>query len=222
MKAVSLTLSLRARLLLATTFVLIVMLSLLMVNGIGVMDRKLAERTRIHLEEQKDLLNAALAVPLAKRDYQGLQEVLASVRHDNSIVYMVLFDRNGEIVATSGWDRAKPLPPVESVIPKRGDRFDTKVEIWGVERKAGHPAFRDRNLIHEDRPRRADPGQPVDRRHRAHAVADFDDGAGLLADAQPDAAYQRQREPCRGRLQCAAAGRGRRTRWANWPTPSMR
>lgn len=141
MKAVSLTLSLRARLLLATTFVLIVMLALLIVNGIGVMDRKLAERTRIHLEEQKDLLNAALAVPLAKRDYQGLQEVLASVRHDNSIVYMVLFDRNGEIVAASGWDRGKPLPPVESVIPMRGDRFDTKVEIWGVGAKLGTLRF---------------------------------------------------------------------------------
>jgi diguanylate cyclase (GGDEF)-like protein/PAS domain S-box-containing protein len=141
MKAVSLMLSLRTRLLLVTTFVLIVMLALLIVNGIGVMDRKLNERTRVHLEEQKDLLNAALAVPLAKHDYQTLQEVLASVRHDNSIVYMVLFDRNGEIVATSGWDRGKPLPPVASVLPKRGDRFDTEVEIWGLGDKVGTLRF---------------------------------------------------------------------------------
>jgi diguanylate cyclase (GGDEF)-like protein/PAS domain S-box-containing protein len=131
MRAVLFTLSLRSRLLLATTFVLSVMLALLIVNGIGVMDRKLNERTRVHLQEQKQLLNAALAAPLAKRDFQGIQEVLETVRQDQSMVYMALVDRNGQIVAASGWDRGKPLPPVESFmsLATHGDRFDTEVEI---------------------------------------------------------------------------------------------
>ena len=54
-------LSLRTRLLLAGVLVNAAMLALLIVNSIGIMDEKLHERTRIHLEEQKQLLNAALS-----------------------------------------------------------------------------------------------------------------------------------------------------------------
>ncbi|HSN41564.1 MAG TPA: EAL domain-containing protein, partial [Burkholderiales bacterium] len=133
MKADLFSLSLRTRLLLATAFVQIAMLALLVANGIHVMDSKLSERAGAHLEEQKHLLNAALATPLANRDYNGAQQILESVRRDNGIVYLVLADHDGRIVAASGWDRSKPLPPVESSIRtqlgKHGGRFDTEAEI---------------------------------------------------------------------------------------------
>ncbi|MFN7085168.1 MAG: EAL domain-containing protein [Burkholderiales bacterium] len=146
MKALSITLSLRTRLLLATAFVQIAMLTLLIVNGIGVMDEKLNERTKVHLEEQKQLLNAALAAPLARRDYKVLQEVLENVRRDNGIVYLVLFDGNGEIAAASGWDRGRPLPPREAAISFRSGRygeghFNTEIGIESAGKVLGRLRF---------------------------------------------------------------------------------
>jgi len=141
MKAAPFSPSLRVRLLLGTTFVQIAMLALLIVNGIGVMDGKLNERARVHFEEQKQLLNAALALPLAKSDYKSIQEIFESVRRDNSIAYMALVNRDGAIVAASGWDRSQPLPPVEPSIltqlGKHGARFDTEVEIQNAGDKLG-------------------------------------------------------------------------------------
>ena len=62
-------LSLRTRLLLASVLVQAVMLVLLLANSINTLDERLSERALIHLEEQKQLLNAALAPLLAKHDY---------------------------------------------------------------------------------------------------------------------------------------------------------
>ena len=63
------SLSLRTRLLLAGVLVQVLMLALLIVNGISIMDAKLNERTRIHLEEEKQLLGTALLMPLASGQY---------------------------------------------------------------------------------------------------------------------------------------------------------
>src|SRR5512134_331095 len=90
------TLSLRTRLLIA--------------DVISVMDKKLQERARIHLEEQKQLLNAALSVPLASRQYRAIIQILERVRSDSGITYLVLFDHNDNIVASAGWDEGRPLP----------------------------------------------------------------------------------------------------------------
>ncbi len=59
---------LRARLLLASIAVQVAMMALLIYTSIGVMDEKLTERTRIHLEEQKELLSAALSMPVTHGD----------------------------------------------------------------------------------------------------------------------------------------------------------
>ena len=88
MKFLPLSLSLRARLLLAGLLVNVVMLALLIADGISVMDKKLDERARIHLEEQKQLLNAALSVPLASREYRTLAQILERVRTDSGITYL--------------------------------------------------------------------------------------------------------------------------------------
>ena len=124
-------LPLRSRLLLASAAVQLVMLALLIYNGISVMDDKLVERARIHLEEQKQLLNAALAAPIAQSDRTRVQEVLDAARRDQALTYLVLYDRKGKLVATSGWDRKKPLPPREDVLSGRDDDdvFDTEVEL---------------------------------------------------------------------------------------------
>jgi diguanylate cyclase (GGDEF)-like protein/PAS domain S-box-containing protein len=127
------TLSLRARLLLAGVLVNIVMLALLIVDGISVMDKKLDERARVHLEEQKLLLNAALSVPLAGRQYRTLAQILERVRTDSGITYLVLFDHNEKLVASVGWESGRPLPPVatssKALLSVTDERFHTSTEI---------------------------------------------------------------------------------------------
>ncbi|MDB5904087.1 MAG: hypothetical protein JWM26_2965 [Betaproteobacteria bacterium] len=124
-------LPLRSRLLLASAVVQLAMLGLLIYNGISVMEDKLVERARAHLEEQKQLLNAALAGPLAQSDRAHVQEVLDAARRDQAMSYVVLLDRKGKIVASSGWDRRKPLPRREQALSARDDDdiFDTEVEL---------------------------------------------------------------------------------------------
>jgi diguanylate cyclase (GGDEF)-like protein/PAS domain S-box-containing protein len=124
-------LPLRSRLLLASAAVQLVMMALLIYNAISVMDEKLTERTRIHLEGQKQLLSAALAIPLANVDRAQVQEVLERARREQAISYLVLFDRKGRVVAASGWDKRAPLPPREAVLSARGDDnvFHTETEV---------------------------------------------------------------------------------------------
>ncbi|MDP2239145.1 MAG: EAL domain-containing protein [Burkholderiales bacterium] len=145
MKAAPFSLSLRSRLLLASTFVQIAMLALLIVNSISIMDDKLNERTRVHLEEQKQLLNAALTMPLATGDYRGLQDVLDDVRHDNSIAYLVLVNPDGKVVAASGWEADQPLPPVDAAsnarFAKHEGYFHAEVQIESARKKLGNLRF---------------------------------------------------------------------------------
>ena len=114
MNVLAASLSLRTRLLLACVLVQAMMLALLIVNGISIMDAKLAERTRIHLEEEKQLLSAALVMPLASGQYQALSEIIGRVRRDDGIVYLVVLDRGGKVVASAGRAAAAPLPAVEA------------------------------------------------------------------------------------------------------------
>ena len=139
------SLSLRMRLLLAIVLVQTVMLALLIVNGISIMDEKLAERTNLYLREQKQLLNAALAAPLAGRDYATAQGVLERVRRDNGIAYLVLFDADGRVVAASGWEREEPLPPAAEALrlddANDGKRFDTEIDIESGGQRYGKLRF---------------------------------------------------------------------------------
>lgn len=102
-----LTITLRARLLLVTLVVLISALALLITTGVNVLSERLDERTRVHLEEQKQLLHAALAMPLAQNDREALRALLAEVRNNNSIVYLLLFDVRGQLIESAGVNLAE-------------------------------------------------------------------------------------------------------------------
>ena len=124
--------SLRMRLLLAGVLVQTVMLALLIVNGISVMEEKLGERTRAHLDDQKQFLKAVLAPPLAAGDYATAQKVLERVRRDDGIAYLVLFDATGKTVAASGSERDRSPPlnerPQHKGVGKAG-HLDTEIAI---------------------------------------------------------------------------------------------
>ncbi|HSQ02989.1 MAG TPA: EAL domain-containing protein [Burkholderiales bacterium] len=95
-------LTLRTRLLLATVLVQTVMLGVLLVNGISVLDARLAETSRLYLEQQKPVLNAALTAALAQRDHAAAQRILNGIASEQGISYLVLRDTAGTIVASSG------------------------------------------------------------------------------------------------------------------------
>ncbi|HSB48091.1 MAG TPA: EAL domain-containing protein [Burkholderiales bacterium] len=143
MKILPFTLSLRARLLLAGVLVNVMMLALLIADGISVMDKKLTERARIHVEEQKQLLNAALSVPLAGRQYRAINQILERVRSDSGITYLVLFDHNDKLVASVGWEEDE-LPPVVATpetLSVQGDRHHTAMDIEAAGIRIGRLHF---------------------------------------------------------------------------------
>jgi diguanylate cyclase (GGDEF)-like protein/PAS domain S-box-containing protein len=140
-----LSLSLRSRLLVGGVAVNVMMLALLIVNGIGIMDDRLSEQTRIHLEEQKQLLNAALSVPLAAGQYRALDETLERVRRDDGLVYLLLFDRDDKLVASAGWEDAGTAPPFQAdakrQFPGLMDHLHSEVDIEAAGRRIGRLHF---------------------------------------------------------------------------------
>jgi diguanylate cyclase (GGDEF)-like protein/PAS domain S-box-containing protein len=126
MMAGRMALSLRTRLLLASVLVQAVMLVLLLANSINTLDETLSERALIHLEEQKPLLNAALAPLLAKHDYKSAQRVLSEVRREQERSYLLLFDRDAKLVAASG---PAPSAGLGEAPRKRDARFQTEMDV---------------------------------------------------------------------------------------------
>jgi diguanylate cyclase (GGDEF)-like protein/PAS domain S-box-containing protein len=136
-------LPLRSRLLLGSAVVQLVMLALLIYKSIDVMDEKLIERTRVHLAEHTRLLNAALEMPLAHSNMPRVQEVLDRARREQSMTYLVLLDRAGRLVAASGWNTARQLPPREPVLRARAtdDMFHGEMDVLTGNEHFGKLAF---------------------------------------------------------------------------------
>lgn len=145
MKILPISFSLRTRLLLAGVLVNALMLVLLIVTGIATMEERLDERTRSHLDEQKQLLNAALSGPLAGRERRALQEILDRVRSDRGISYLVLFDHEDKLVASAGWEPGRPLPAAASfskgAAARTGEPFPTAMDIEASGIKIGRLHF---------------------------------------------------------------------------------
>ena len=176
------------------------------------MDDKLTERTRIHLEEQKQLLSAALAAPLMQGDKARMQDVLERARRDQGMSYLVLFDRKGKVVASSGWDKRKALPPRDSDAHRARQRWAFPHRSRRAHRRrALRPARAGaRNELSQNRARRTDTREPRDRRARPAALDRAHGRTRVLAHAQPDEAHRRERAARPGRSEREAAGARRR------------
>jgi diguanylate cyclase (GGDEF)-like protein/PAS domain S-box-containing protein len=129
-------LRLRTRLLLASVLVQLIMLALLIYNGTGVIERKLAERTRLHLEDKKQLLSVALAMPMLHGERARIKDVLDRARRGQAL-YLVVFDRKGKVIAASGWDKARELPSAAAVSQARAGFFQTEADIGTGSEKYG-------------------------------------------------------------------------------------
>jgi signal transduction histidine kinase/ActR/RegA family two-component response regulator len=117
----TLTRSIRGRLLLAALLVEAVMLTLLVSNSLRLQRENLIDQAQLHVRQIGPVLNAALVAPMAQRDYATLQAVLDESRSSQGIVYLILNDNRGKIVAISGWKRDQPPPPLD-------ERFDLDKE----------------------------------------------------------------------------------------------
>ncbi len=125
--------SLRAKLVLTSVVLLVVMLAALAANSLRLLEGALIEQARVRGRLLAPMLNAALAVPVSQRDYATVRNILRESRTEDGLSYLVLLDNGGRVVAAEGWDAGRPLPTVEdSASPgdfKSDGRFDTQVPI---------------------------------------------------------------------------------------------
>ena len=145
--------SLRAKLVLSSVLLLVLMLAALAANSLRLLEDALIDQARVRARILAPMLNAALAAPLAKHDYAAVRQIMRDNRAEDALNYLVLLDENNRVVAADGWDAGKPLPPLED-IESRADfksdgRFDTQVPIslggrrYGVLRYALSTSFLD-------------------------------------------------------------------------------
>jgi diguanylate cyclase (GGDEF)-like protein/PAS domain S-box-containing protein len=124
-------LSLRVKLLLASIVVEAVMLTLLVSNSLRLSQESLQAQSTQRIQELKALFNAALADPMASRDYATINEILSEITTNEGIVYMVLTDQKQQIIATAGWDLQRPLPEIDDPhnFSQKDDRIDLSYSI---------------------------------------------------------------------------------------------
>ena len=84
--------SLRAKLILGSVVIEIIMLSLLVGNSIRLTGNAFVDQAQRQNDDLQPLFNAALVGPMAQRDYATLGEILKGIQSDQGLVYLVLLD----------------------------------------------------------------------------------------------------------------------------------
>lgn len=120
-----------AKLLAATLLVQVGMLALLGYSGMRDTQKRLLEHAELRLHELRPLLNAALATALFQRDLAAIQELLASLRREDGIRYLVLFDERGKLLASTGLAPGNPVPEPDRKLAHTNDdaSYDTSMPI---------------------------------------------------------------------------------------------
>lgn len=108
--------SLRAKLILASVVVEVIMLTLLVGNSVRLIDMSLLDQAKSKNDDLQPLFNAALVGPMAQRDYATLGEILKEIRGEKGISYLVLLDNQGKALVAAGRDIKAPLPPLDKEI----------------------------------------------------------------------------------------------------------
>ena len=123
MKIITTRKSVRGRLLLLAIGVELVMLTLLVANSFRLLHGAMTDQARWHVQQMMPVLNAALTAPLAQLDFVTVQAVLNESRATGGINYIVVTDREGHTVASSGWLKGQKLP--EPSLKSQRFSFDT-------------------------------------------------------------------------------------------------
>lgn len=92
----------RGRLLLLAIGVELLMLSVMVANSARLLYSAMTQQTVWHAHQIAPVLNAALTAPLAQRDLATVQAVLDESRSTDDLLYLLVVDRQGMLVASSG------------------------------------------------------------------------------------------------------------------------
>ncbi|MDE2441907.1 MAG: response regulator [Betaproteobacteria bacterium] len=134
--------SVRSQLLIVAIVIEAVMLSLLVANSLRLLTTHMGQQAQQHVEEIAPVLIAAIVAPLAQRDDATVQAVLDESTKVGGIDYVAVANREGRLVANSGWPAGKPLPApdpaLELLYSRKGKaRYDVAVPIEAYGQKMG-------------------------------------------------------------------------------------
>lgn len=101
----------RGRLLLLALGVEIIMLTLMVANNLRLLHVSMTGQAQKQAAQMAPVLIAALRAPVAQRDYATIQAVLDESRETEEIDYIVVTDKSGKQMASSGWAKGAELPP---------------------------------------------------------------------------------------------------------------
>ena len=105
--------SLRLKLIIASVVIEVIMLGIMVSNSVRLMEDHVLAQAQARLTEVKTLLNASLSAALAERDYGTMDSVLRQIRHKKGLTYLVVYDDNNRVVASTGWPDNQPLPKLD-------------------------------------------------------------------------------------------------------------
>ena len=94
--------SIRSRFLLLAIGVEAIMLTLLVSNSLRLLHNAMIEQVRWQVKQMMPVLGAALKAPLAQQDFATVQAILDESRATQGIEYIMVSDREGHTVASSG------------------------------------------------------------------------------------------------------------------------
>ncbi|OAN55268.1 hypothetical protein A6A04_11470 [Paramagnetospirillum marisnigri] len=133
--------SLRLRLLLVSVVVEVVMLTLLVANGVRLIETHLTRNAQVRLEAQESSFNITLASQLAERDYAALQSILDGWGASGSITYMVVSNTAGKVVASVGRDASQPLPPSPRLLSSDLDEYQGAFDVVFLGQRYGEVRY---------------------------------------------------------------------------------
>ena len=135
--------SVRSQLLMVAIVIEAVMLTLLVANSLRLLTTHMGRQAQQHVEEIAPVLIAAIVAPLAQRDDATVQAVLDESTKVGGIDYVAVANKDGRLVANSGWPAGTPLPaadPALDLFHSRKDqpRYDVAVPIEAYGQKMGN------------------------------------------------------------------------------------
>ena len=100
----------RTRLLIAGLLLQLLALGLMAAAGIALVDRHLDGEVDLRVRQFGPFMNAALAAPMAQRDYASVAAILTESRQDSGFVYLWVQDPAGRTIAHEGVKPASTQP----------------------------------------------------------------------------------------------------------------
>lgn len=116
--------TLRAKLLLASLLIEVLMLALLIGNSVRLIQEHLEAQTEARIVAIQLAYKTAVALPLAARDYATLRDILDGWRKAEDVLYLAVSDPQGRVLAASGRNGEQPLPQPGQVGDVRHVVFD--------------------------------------------------------------------------------------------------